>query len=290
MIGDAPSTGSPALSARAGIALLTLQLRAAIMEAEAAEATNATADHEGAREELRARLDPLLTQRRESLDQSLAEAKAEADAKVASARRAATVMIAQASPPLPSVPVATAGPPARADMPVAVPVVALAVAANSARPEGDESRAPAPETVVQPLLPNDTTVQAEPPKLVLAVADVAAQPTNMAALVEQPFESVAIIAAREAAPQSAQQAATVVIDAEAFARVFATVMASLLDERTASFGPGMTPGQMQAFALSVAPPPPPVKQSFWTHARHPDVLLMGFTMVIVLVVLAAWLA
>ena len=39
-----------------------------------------------------------------------------------------------------------------------------------------------------------------------------------------------------------------------------------------------------------APLPVPVKQSFWTHARHPDVILMSLTMVIVLVILAAWLA
>ena len=48
------------------------------------------------------------------------------------------------------------------------------------------------------------------------------------------------------------------------------------------------PSAQMFSALPVAPPPP-VKQSFWSHAKHVDVLLLSAAMVIVLVVLAAWL-
>jgi hypothetical protein len=35
-------------------------------------------------------------------------------------------------------------------------------------------------------------------------------------------------------------------------------------------------------------PPPQKKTSFWSHAWHPDVLLSGLAMVIVIIVLVAW--
>ena len=45
----------------------------------------------------------------------------------------------------------------------------------------------------------------------------------------------------------------------------------------------------QMFPRCRSAPPPPVKQSFWSHAKHVDVLLLSAAMVIILVVLAAWL-
>jgi len=106
----------------------------------------------------------------------------------------------------------------------------------------------------------------------------------------------------EPAPAPAQQLPiNVVIDAEAFARVLASVFATMFDERVAAWGssPQMPqpyptqpyPTQMYSvgqFALS-QPTPTPVKQSFWSHAKHVDVLLLSAAMVIVLVVLGAWL-
>ena len=76
-----------------------------------------------------------------------------------------------------------------------------------------------------------------------------------------------------------------VIDAEAFARVFAAVIASALEERPPVWSP-----TAQMFAALPIAPQVPVKQSFWSHAKHVDVLLLSAAMVIVLVVLAAWLA
>jgi hypothetical protein len=75
----------------------------------------------------------------------------------------------------------------------------------------------------------------------------------------------------------------VVIDAESFAAAFAAAVAPVL----AVLNQGSTQGQY--------PPPgwvpvqaPPAKKSFWAHAWHPDVLLSGLAMVIVIIVLIAW--
>ena len=78
----------------------------------------------------------------------------------------------------------------------------------------------------------------------------------------------------------------IVIDPEAFAQAFAAAFAELVDGHLASMA--------NAVPTWLAQPAPPeqktTKQSFWTHARHPDVLLIGLSVVIVLVVLAAWFA
>jgi len=101
----------------------------------------------------------------------------------------------------------------------------------------------------------------------------------------------------EPVPTPAQPAPlNVVIDAEAFARVFAAVFATMFDERIAAWRPDMQvqqpyPTQMYSVGQFALPQPAqaPVKQSFWSHAKHVDVLLLSAAMVIVLVVLAAWL-
>lgn len=79
---------------------------------------------------------------------------------------------------------------------------------------------------------------------------------------------------------------SIVIDADAFARVFASVFSTILDERMPT-GPGTYSGPM--YAPMIMPAAAPVKQSFWSHAKHVDVLLLSAAMIIVLVVLAAWL-
>jgi hypothetical protein len=89
-----------------------------------------------------------------------------------------------------------------------------------------------------------------------------------------------------------------VIDAEAFAKVFAAVFATMLEERVSAWAPSVQapmpypaqPYPTQLYAALPQPVPVPVKQSFWSHAKHVDVLLLSAAMVIVLVVLAAWLA
>ena len=75
----------------------------------------------------------------------------------------------------------------------------------------------------------------------------------------------------------------VVLDAEVFARVFVTMLVDALEARGRQIHP-----QSIVVAAPIAAPAV-VKQGFWTHARHVDVLLLGLTMAIVLVILAAWL-
>jgi hypothetical protein len=118
-------------------------------------------------------------------------------------------------------------------------------------------------------------------------------------------------------------AASVLIDAEAFARVFASMIAQVIDERDRRPAPPTQPPvqpivqpsyvqapymqpqamQQQAMQPQMQPqmmqpqmmqpqmmPVQPAKQGFWATARHLDVMLLGTTMVIALVILAAWLA
>jgi len=73
----------------------------------------------------------------------------------------------------------------------------------------------------------------------------------------------------------------VTIDAEAFARAFAVAIAPLVEARQAqNFQPPMGWVPVQAT--------PSKKKSFWANAWHPDVLLSGLAMVIVIIVLIAW--
>lgn len=74
------------LPARAGTALLMLQLRTALQEAAETEAEEASWNLDTALAQLRARLGPLVEDRRRALDLALAQARTEADAAVAAAR------------------------------------------------------------------------------------------------------------------------------------------------------------------------------------------------------------
>ncbi len=93
---------------------------------------------------------------------------------------------------------------------------------------------------------------------------------------EVPPREAALPVAVAAAP------AQVVVDAEAFARVFATVLAEVLSQRGFAQAPAVV-AQPEAFR------PQAPQQSFWSQARHLDVLLLGVSALIVAVVLAAWI-
>ena len=188
---------------RAGIAQMTLQLRALLRDATAEEERAAIVDVDAAREKLRARLGPLVDERRRGLDDSLAAARADAAAAIAAARAEASSMSINPTQAVIEVPV------------VEVPVLDVPVV--------------------------------EPDRV----------PT---------FH--------------------IVIDPDAFAQAFAAAFTELFD--------GQSTSMVRAVPTWLSQPAPPeqttTKPSFWTHARHPDVLLMGLSMVIVLVVLAAWFA
>ena len=234
------------LPPRAAIALLTLQLRAALQEAQSAEAEEADADHDAAREQLRARLEPLMAERRQALDAALAQARSEASASVAQAHRTASEIVAAVSVPIVAV----------------LPPLVVPVDAETLVAAVDELLVPLEEIKL-------------PQATIIVPAGVYPPPTV-------PSFSAAT---------AAQATVNLVIDAEAFAKVFATVFATLLDERLGAWSAGGPAARSMYLPVPMhAIAPAPAKQSFWSYARHPDVLLMGSAMVIVLVVLAAWLA
>ncbi|MEI6497822.1 MAG: hypothetical protein WCO88_14255, partial [Actinomycetota bacterium] len=81
----------------------------------------------------------------------------------------------------------------------------------------------------------------------------------------------------------------IVLDAEAFARVFATVLAEARAGQPTVPPEYLAALQAQARLVAPAAPPAPVKKGFWANAKHLDVLLLGLGAAIVLGILAAWL-
>jgi hypothetical protein len=264
----APATPSPdatPLSPRAAIAMLTLQLRAATQDAANAEREEADADEQAAREQLRARVEPLLDEHRRELDVTLAKERAAAAAAISAAHRAASVMLGQASPAELSLP------------PDGALAETVAAAAEPCPPEA-------------PLLPqpDDLELAADPAALVAAAEPPTVEPVTAPEEAANPAaqSGTPVIAIPASSAPATVPPINIVIDAEAFARVFASVFATILDERMPARANGVYNGPMYA---PMVLPAAPVKQSFWSHAKRVDVLLLGAAMVIVLVVLAAWL-
>jgi predicted alpha/beta hydrolase family esterase len=257
-----------ALPPRADIAMLTLRLRAVLHEAAEADAEAAAAgvDLDAAREALRARVQPLMEERRRALDQATSRAREEATAAIEAAHREAAAMVAHAAE---AAEVAAAAAEVAAAA-AAADVIAAAAQAIEAEPE------PEPELTVEP--------EPADPKITDRIVVIDPEVVADTVVTPEPAAAVATLLPALIVPTApGQSPTTVTIDAETFARVFASVIAPLLSERQASSGYG-APTVVAPMAA------PPAKQSFWTHARHPDVILMSLTMIIVLVVLAAWLA
>ena len=81
----------------------------------------------------------------------------------------------------------------------------------------------------------------------------------------------------------------IVLDAEAFARVFATVLAEARAGQPTVPPEYLMALQAQAQLVAPAAQKAPVKKGFWANAKHLDVLLLGLGAAIVLGILAAWL-
>jgi hypothetical protein len=94
-----------ALSSRVNIARQTLQLRALLQEAADAEAVVTGSNEETARAELRARLEPLMAERRRTLEEALRLARLEVAAQVSAAHGEAAALLAPAPVPLVAEPV-----------------------------------------------------------------------------------------------------------------------------------------------------------------------------------------
>jgi hypothetical protein len=99
-----------------------------------------------------------------------------------------------------------------------------------------------------------------------------------------------------AAPSSlATEGSVFILDAQGLAHVLARVIVGILDEREATrpAAPQPQPQQWAYPPMMMMPQqqmaPVPEKKPGWKSAMHLDVLLLGVSTVIVLVVLAAWL-
>lgn len=307
MSADLQQPTSSSLSPRAGIAMLTLQIRATLQEAAEVEAQYVDIDHEAAKRQLRERLEPLVHERTRSFTEAIdaaraesartiADAHAEADrirtaaeqaaAEQAAAERAAAEQAAaeQAAAEQAAAELAAAE---RAAVEAAVIAEAEAAAFDDVEPAWApiDDEQPVEESVVEAPVVEAAVVEetvVEETVEVLQPTEVISTPITLSAdtATDSPF-------ARQTLPPPPPQQINVSIDAEAFAKVFATVFASIVEQRMqyAPPAPAYVP-------YAIAPPAPaaPVKQGFWHHARHPDVLLLGLATAIVLVVLAAWLA
>jgi hypothetical protein len=268
---NAESTVPASLSPRAAVAMLSLQLRAAVQEADSAEADANAVDEAAARQQLRDRLEPLIAERRRALDESLTAARADAAAAITAARDEARRMIEQA---------AAAAEARRAEL--AASVFQRPAEPHTADPqpvvepefeaEFEQEFEPEFEGELQP----ETDVEVESPRVVEAE------------VVEAEVVQPEVVVHQQGAPLHV----TVSIDATAFAAAFAQVFADILEERMggtqAAFAPRMALGpvmMMPEYAAAQGA----AKRSFWSNARHLDVALVGLATTIVLVVLAAWL-
>ena len=266
MLREAPTASTPALAGRAELARLTLELRAAVRDAEAAELAAAAAGLDMAREKLRARLQPLVEDRRTAFEAELIEVRAEAAASIAAARRAAAAMVTQ-------------------EYSLADRVAVLEESAASI--ESQRLTIGVPALVHPQYVPLFASLAVAPPPESLPPVDEMLRWFDDRPTADTDAPQVDAPPAVAPPASHAQLAPTNVgIDAEAFAQAFAAAFAALLDERGGSWGVGV-PG------VSVVAGPAGRsgrKPSFWTHARHPDVLLIGLAMIIMMIVVAAWLA
>ena len=268
--------GDTAVASRADVARLTLRLRAAQREAAEAEAAAAAAADPAVVTMLEGRLFPLLEQRRTAFMSELERVRAEALDAIADARRMAEDFVTTHAP----------RPPGPVTPPMGIPITVSRDASAAVGQTVDSVWAP--RSADPAAWPGDS--------LGAAVGQEAVTPT----------------------PAPMAPAPTVLVDAEAFARAFAALIAKAIDDRTANGQhppqyvpqyahqfipvPTMSPHQQQPMQQQpmqqqqpVQPVPqmivmPPAKQGFWSHARHLDVMLLSVTMVIALVILAAWLA
>jgi hypothetical protein len=293
-------------SSSSRLGMLKLQLRSAEREAADAEAALSAIDLDAAVEQLRNQLEPKLAARREAMDLELENEHTKATAVTAKARRAADVMVTQATvemrraQPEPE-PVVDVVP-----EPEPEPVVDV-VPEPEPEPVVDVVPEPEPEPVVDvvPEPEPEPVVDVVPETLVELVPDevlAATGPVDEPAVVMPPVERdrndvLPSPYGVGAAPSSLSTEGSVfILDAQGLAHVLARVIVGILDEREAMRPPAPQPQPQQWVypPMMVMPQqqmaPVPEKKPGWKSAMHLDVVLLGISTVIVLVVLAAWLA
>lgn len=237
----------PPLSPSAAIALLTLQLRAAMREADTAEAAVDAIDLDRARADLKMKIDEIRAAKRAALEAELAQERAAAEATVAAARVEADGIMAAAR-------------------------LHAAELAKSVQPE---------PVVVQP---EPDVVQ--PVELLPIVIAPAETPDDL-----ELRASVETALARVTTTPAPESGSLVTVDSEAFARVFATVLATVLDERFAAWRSAAPAGAIttqHVVTPSVTVPAPP-KRSLARRVFQLDTVLMALASAIAIVLLFAWL-
>ena len=303
MIDEAKMANPSDLSPRAAIALMSLQLRSTVHEAVEAEAEADAIDTEAALWQLRSRLGPLIEDRRRALEEEVAAERKRAAEQIADAHAEAHRIVVAAVEKAAARVAAEEAAARAAEEEAAQEAAARAAEEEAARVAAQEAVAdlpgvelavpePAAPTMTPPappLAPQDGPATAETPlfddPLVEWPPDASepAVPEPLPAPVTMPMPRassqlppppVPAVANGERAPLH------VVIDAESFARAFAAAIAPALENRQAPYQ--LPP---QGWMPHQAPAP---KKSFWSHAWHPDVLLSGLAMVIVIIVLVAW--
>lgn len=252
------------LPAAASVALLTLQLRAALRDAEEAEASEAAIDLEAARAQMRPRLDALVAERRIALDSDLTEARQAADDLVASARSEAAAMLEEANRR----------------------VAELALLA----PPPPPMEQPEPESIGPTMfvVPTETMALAEPAvsSETVVVLERAVERAVAESLNPLPESEIDPWAVHGVQSVSAEGSPVVTVDAEAFAKVFATVLATVLDERFAAWRATM----LETPTLSATPPQVvSAREPFARRMFHLDIVLMALAAAIIVVLLFAWL-
>ena len=306
---DVMAESSTSSSSRLG--MLKLQLRSAEREAADAEAALSAIDLDAAVEQLRNQLEPKLAARREAMDLELENEQTKAAAVTAKARRAADVMVTQATmemrraqpEPEPVVDVVPEPEPVVDVVPEPEPEPVVDVVPE-AEPVVDVVPEPEPVVDVVPEPEPEPVVDVVPEALVELVPDevlAATAPVDEPAVVMPPVErdrndALPSPYGVSAAPSSlATEGSVFILDAQGLAHVLARVIVGILDEREATRPPAPQPQPQQW----VYPPmmmmpqqqvaPVPEKKPGWKSAMHLDVVLLGISTVIVLVVLAAWL-
>lgn len=243
-------------------ALLTLRLRSALQEAEAAEAEEAAFVTEQPADATRS--DEVLQQRRTELANEFEHARELASRRIEAAEQEAHRIRSEAR--------------ARAEE----------LVLRRQAPAPPEFTAPAHEATPKEIVAFAADPTGPDPWVEFA-APGAAAPSEVAMAVEAAVAQ-SIVAERWAdvpATRSADNSpAVVTVDAEAFARVFATVLATVLDERFAAWRSGMT-GPLPTQAIVAVPQAR--KPSLLRRMFHLDTVLAVLAAAIALVLLFAWL-
>ncbi len=271
-------------AARAELAVLSLQLRTAVHEAEVAEARAHRPDLSDARALLDASLEHTMAVRRRALDDELAEARSDAALAVAAARGAAADVVAAASEEmlaalLEGVRPALIAPPSLRVVGDGQAELAPPSSAKAEHPAGGAVAPPEPEPVTQTVAPS---LAAEPVVAAAAAAQVTAPAVEAAAArvaapaVEPAAESVepAAVPGPVVAEPPAVEAVT------APTAVHVVPPSPIAPPPTLAIAPAPAPAQL---AVATAPRRPLLRRFFYV-----DVLLPMLAVLIVLVVLLAW--